>query len=391
MPQTETPSWYSADAVDIAELRATIVDGATVAPSAIDIQHGIPIYAGTQLQLEHPLSGLSTKDHQLLGELAAVLRDGPGIVVVKDAVDSASLEAATEAFVSTITAEKNSGLGAGDHFAAEGVNNRVWNAMEKLALSHPTVFADYYANEVFDVVSKAWLGPGYQITSQVNVVNPGGAAQDPHRDYHLGFMSNHEAEQFPAHVHHLSPALTLQGAVAHDDMPLATGPTTYLPHSQKFGPGYVAWRRADVQELYRDHHVQLPLERGDAVFFNPAVLHGAGTNQTTDRRRMANLLQISSAFGRAMEAMDRLAMCQSVVPLLRSWVENERSPEAIDRVIAAVAEGYAFPSNLDTDQRSAGLHPPSQADLVRSALQNGQPLDELMAALRSKATSQRLR
>lgn len=391
MQQPETPLWYSADMVDIAELRATIADGVTVAPSAIDIQHGVPIYHGTRLRLDHPLDGVSQADQQLLGELAAVLADGPGLFVIKAAIDQSSLDAATEEFVTTIAAEKGSGLGAGDHFAAEGVNDRVWNAMEKLAISHPAVFADYFANEVFDVVSKAWLGPGYQITAQVNVVNPGGAAQDPHRDYHLGFMSNHEAEQFPAHVHHLSPALTLQGAVAHDDMPLEAGPTTYLPYSQKFGPGYVAWRRGDVQDLYRDHHVQLPLKRGDAVFFNPAVLHAAGTNQTTDRRRMANLLQISSAFGRAMEAMDRLSMCRAVVPVLRSWSESGHSPEAIDRVIAAVAEGYSFPSDLDTDQRSQGLHPPSQADLIRTALQTGQPLDELMTELRHKATSQRLR
>ncbi|MDA3040220.1 MAG: phytanoyl-CoA dioxygenase, partial [Actinomycetota bacterium] len=66
-------------------------------------------------------------------------------------------------------------------------------------------------------------------------------------------------------------------------------------------------------------------------------------------------------------------------------------PQAIDRVIAAVSEGYAFPSNLDTDQRDAGLHPPSQADLVRAGLRNRQPLGELMAVLERKAGSQRQR
>lgn len=33
------------------------------------------------------------------------------------------------------------------------------------------------------MVSEAWLGPGYQLTAQVNVVRPGGKAQEPHRDY----------------------------------------------------------------------------------------------------------------------------------------------------------------------------------------------------------------
>src|SRR5438445_231210 len=82
------------------------------------------------------------------------------------------------------------------------------------------VFVDYYANPVIALVSTAWLGPGYQVTSQINVVNPGGAAQVGHRDYHLGFLPPARIEQFPPHVHVLSPVLTLQGAVAHTDMPV---------------------------------------------------------------------------------------------------------------------------------------------------------------------------
>src|SRR5690606_12263030 len=155
----------------------------------------------------------------------------------------------------------------------------------------------YYANEIVALVSTAWLGPGYQITSQVNVVNPGGAAQDPHRDYHLGFLSHEHVGRFPAHVHLLSPALTPQGAGAHCDMPVESGPTMYLPHAQKYAPGYLAWRLPEFREYFEEHHVQLPLDKGDAAFFNPALFHGAGHNRSADIRRMANLLQISSAFG----------------------------------------------------------------------------------------------
>ena len=51
------------------------------------------------------------------------------------------------------------------------------------------MFAEYYGNDVIAVVCQAWLGPRYQVTSQVNVVNPGrGMQQVPHRDYHLGFV-----------------------------------------------------------------------------------------------------------------------------------------------------------------------------------------------------------
>ena len=41
----------------------------------------------------------------------------------------------------------------------------------------------------------------------------------------------------PQYVHAISPVLTLQGAVAHCDMPLVSGPTLYLPYSQSYLPG----------------------------------------------------------------------------------------------------------------------------------------------------------
>jgi ectoine hydroxylase-related dioxygenase (phytanoyl-CoA dioxygenase family) len=154
------------------------------------------------------------------------------------------------------------------------------------------------------------------VTSQVNVVNPGGAGQTVHRDYHLGFQSPKTSAEFPAHVHALSLVLTLQGAIAHCDMPVETGPTLYLPHSQKYSHGYLAYWLPGLQEYFLAHHVRLPLAKGDAVFLNPALFHAAGSNSTTDVRRMANLLQVSSPFGRAMETVDRRRVVQAIYPPL---------------------------------------------------------------------------
>ncbi len=133
------------------------------------------------------------------------------------------------------------------------------------------------------------------MTSQVNVVRPGGLAQLAHRDYHLGFQTVDESQAYPVHVHRMSPLLTLQGAVAHSDMTLESGPTKLLPFSQRYAPGYLAWRRQDFRDYFEAHFVQLRLDKGDALFFNPALFHAAGANSTTSVSRMANLLQISSA------------------------------------------------------------------------------------------------
>ncbi|MEO1059798.1 MAG: phytanoyl-CoA dioxygenase family protein [Actinomycetota bacterium] len=389
-PTTTTPpSWFRAEDCRLDDLRAVVeVETDPAAhPRARSIERGVPIYATADLVAA---AEDGAERRELLGELGTALMDGAGIVVVTDAVPVEVVDAVTEAFVAMVEEERDSERGSGDHFAKPGANDRVWNVMEKLALREPDLFAAYYASPAIHLVSEAWLGPGFQITSQVNIVNPGGEAQAPHRDYHLGFLSDADAERYPPHVHRLSPALTLQAAVAHSDMPVETGPTTYLPHSQKYGPGYVAWRRPEFATYYAERHVQLPLAVGDSVYFNPAVLHAAGTNRTADRRRVANLLQVSSPFGRAMEAMDRMAMVRAVLPALRRRIEAGASTAEVERVVVSMSEGYAFPSNLDLDHRIGELAPPSQAALILDALAEGWSDDDLLARLADKATAQRM-
>jgi ectoine hydroxylase-related dioxygenase (phytanoyl-CoA dioxygenase family) len=192
-------------------------------------------------------------------------------------------------------------------------------------------------------------------------------------------MSTDTAAAFRAHIHRLSPALTLQGAVAHCDMPIESGPTMYLPHSQKFEAGYIAFNLPEFREYFADNHVQLPLREGDAVFFNPALFHAAGHNTSTDIFRMANLLQISSPFGRALDSVDRQAIVSALYPTLVDWAAQGRERD-VANVIAASAEGYAFPSNLDLDQPISGLAGETHAELVRRALASGLDAAEFDAA-----------
>jgi ectoine hydroxylase-related dioxygenase (phytanoyl-CoA dioxygenase family) len=177
--------------------------------------------------------------------------------------------------------------------------------------------------------------------------------------------------------------MTLQGAVAHCDMPVETGPTMYLPHSQKYDAGYVAFHQSEFTDYFDRQHVQLPLAKGDAAFFNPALFHGAGTNRSADVRRMANLLQVSSAFGRAMESVDRVAMSLALYPVLARRKAAGADERELRNVVAASAEGYAFPTNLDRDQPIGSLAPASQVDTVMGALADGltpQQLDVTLAA-----------
>lgn len=356
--------YYTAEDCRIEDFTALIAE--PIDPSALrfanDVQDSIPIYAPEDVSaaLADP-----AMRQELLTEWGSVLGERSGIVVLKGAMpDLAAIDDATIVFEDIIEEERAATSG-GDHFGERGANDRIWNSLQKLCLRDPHLFARYFASPAIAAISEAWVGPWYQMTAQINLVRPGGKAQTCHRDYHLGFMTQAQAERFPRHAHNLSASLTLQGAIAHCDMPLESGPTKLLPNSQRYGPGYVSTLLPEFREVFEAQHVQLPLEKGDALFFNPAVFHAAGDNRSTDIQRMANLLQISSPMGRALERVDRTAMVRRLFPALR---ELSLTGAPRDAVIGAAAEGYPFPTNLDTDPPIGGLASESQAELLARAL-----------------------
>ncbi len=370
-----TPGYYSPEACDLAEFEALIsqaTDPGTV-PHASEVTCNVPVYDAAAL----PLASAEAR-RGVMAEWARVLLSGAGVLVLRGGgPDAATLDAATAVFERIIAAEKAAGGGGADHFAA-GTNDRVWNALQKLCLADPALHARYFATPAIDAVCEAWLGPGYQMTAQINLVHPGGAAQQAHRDYHLGFQTAEVSALYPAHVHDLSPLMTLQGGIAHVDVPVNSGPTKLLPFSQAYRAGYAAWRRPDFRARFDDACIQLPLAKGDALFFNPALFHAAGENRTQDVHRMVNLLQVSSPFGRAMESVDRAALCKAVYPAL---LGSDLGPSARHAVISATAEGYSFPTNLDTDPPVGGLAPRTQAALMADCLDAGLDVADFSARL----------
>ena len=379
-------AYFDSDACSLDDFKALTQQKLTAkdVPLAADIQKNAPIYDAAKLT-DH--LGDPALRRALMAEWAQGLRTGSGIVVLQNAyADTSAIDAATQIYNDVIAAEKLAIGGGADHFAAAGNNDRVWNSLQKLCLADPAVFARYFANPAIAAVCEAWLGPNYQMIAQVNLVRPGGGAQLAHRDYHLGFQTAETSASYPAHVHDLSPVLTLQGAVAHSDMPVESGPTKLLPFSQAYAAGYAAWRRDDFRAYFEESYIQLPLSKGDALFFSPALFHGAGANTSADVHRMANLLQVSSAFGRAMENIDRVAMCKAMYPVMAGL---GLGPAERVAAIASCAEGYSFPTNLDLDPPVGGLAPQTQAALFHAALQDGWPAEQFNAALDAQTARQR--
>ncbi len=374
--------YFDSTACDLNAFNAVVDQKAnpSTVPNAEDIQKNVPIYDMSRLR-----PSLEDKERRrtIMAEWAQVLRAGAGVLVLRRAYeDTVVIDEVTMIYEQIIASEKLASGGGGDHFAASGSNDRIWNSLQKLCEVAPEVFLRYFANTSIAAACEAWLGPNYQMTAQINLVHPGGAAQQAHRDYHLGFQTAEVSAEYPAHVHDLSPVLTLQGAIAHCDMPVESGPTKLLPFSQLYRAGYAAWRRDDFRELFEERCIQLPLAKGDALFFNPALFHAAGANTSSDVHRMANLLQVSSAFGRAMETVDRAKMCKLLYPhALAAHQGNTLGVSNLRAAIAASAEGYSFPTNLDRDPPKGGLAPETQQTLFARALAEGFDLQKFEAIL----------
>ena len=217
-------------------------------------------------------------------KLARALLDGPGIVVFKQAFSASAVDPATEAFQALI---RPSGPPASSRVTispspapttGSGVRWTSWRCT--IPKSSSTTTPTTYPN----LVSTRRLGPQYQVTSQLNVVNPGGQAQVAHRDYHLGFMSADQSGRYPVHIHlpHGSPHPAGCGRpLRHAG---GTGPTLYLPHSQKYGPGYLASTTDEFTGVLRRTLRAASSGQGRRRVLQPRAVPRRGHQPTADVR-----------------------------------------------------------------------------------------------------------
>lgn len=84
-----------------------------------------------------------------------------------------------------------------------------------------------------------------------------------------------------------------------------------------------------------------------------------------------------------METVDREAVSNAVFPVLLKRKSEGAGEEWLDTVVAACAEGYPFPTNLDSDPPLDGLAPLSQAAVVRRAVREEWTPEALREELRA--------
>jgi hypothetical protein len=104
---------------------------------------------------------------------------------------------------------------------------------------------------------------------------------------------------------------------------------------------------------------------------------------------MANLLQVSSPFGKSMETIDTAKVVVACYPHLQAMHRDHGFSAEVETLITMAAEGYAFPANLDVTPPVGGMAPPSQADLVHDALTGGWSTEQVSAELARQLADRR--
>jgi len=90
-----------------------------------------------------------------------------------------------------------------------------------------------------------------------------------------------------------------------------------------------------------------------------------------------------------MESIDREKVANAVFPALVARRVAGVDGPAIANAVAASAEGYSFPTNLDRDQPVDGLAPETQAELLARAVHETWDRDTLAKELAAYAERRR--
>ena len=107
--------------------------------------------------------------------------------------------------------------------------------------------------------------------------------------------------------------------------------------------------------------------------------------------------QIDSLSGRRVQFfysnkgdIDRVAMCKASLEAFQAaWKAKALTEAQWHAAIASCAEGYPFPTNLDTDPPIGGLAPESQASMMKRAIIDGMPSEAFFEILDAQEMRQR--
>ena len=190
---------------------------------------------------------------------------------------------------------------------------------------------------------------------------------------------------YPAHLHRTSPVLTLQGAVAHCDMPLESGPTMLLPLLA------AVRRRLHRVQPARVHRVLRRAPRAGAA---AQGRRGVLQPRAVSRCRARTSRPTSGGWPTCCRSRRRSAgrwrrwtaprWCARSTRRCCAMKAAGRPQRELHNVVVATAEGYAVPHQPRPRPADRQPGPASQVDTVLAALADDLTPEQLDVALRDQ-------
>ena len=289
-------------------------------------------------------------------EIVNILKDREGFFIVKDAFDPKLIDSNRESYYEILSKEK------WDHSRVKGTGKRIWRSLEKLALMDPHGWIYFYCNSALDHVFEAWLGPLYQLTAQINIINQDHKNLPVHFDYHFGMLRKDLQNKFPDTQKYMNQFMTLQAIVPHSNMNFENGGTRIYSGSQKSFVENFNLTEKEVESLFCKNAICPNLNIGDVLFLNSSLLHAGGVNKTSEDR-IALLIQASSAFGIPMEQNDYNLIHDVIFEnVCELYKEGKLAFEDGIRAIRNSSSSYLFPVNFDEISPRHGILPFTQTE-----------------------------
>ncbi len=119
---TKAPVWLSPDSCRLEDFVETLAGEATAEeyPLASEIVANAPIYDGAAVSAA---AASEAARREIMAEWAGALLDGPGLYVIRNAVDARAVDAASDVFFVLIDEQRRCAKAAGDHFGKPGAND----------------------------------------------------------------------------------------------------------------------------------------------------------------------------------------------------------------------------------------------------------------------------
>lgn len=221
---------------------------------------------------------------------------------------------------------------------------RLWNFYSDLSQYDIKTWIDYFGDKNLYNLLSLWMGAYLRYSAQVNILKKGYLGHWIHQDYPVGLYSKDFVKKLSPVQYQSIQHFSLQVLIAHDEMTPSNGALKVLPASQLWSQAQIInFSSNSFTEFFNTECHEICMSPGDALFYNPHLIHCTGDLNDGEQRRAA-LILATSPFLVPMEKTNFSCIQEQLDPYLKSQlVMNKISKEDVKRLLQISSDPCQFP------------------------------------------------